>query len=64
VVAKVRVRLAVSKQTAQKFDGERFNLKMLSESEFGKQYQIKISKFCSLDELKSQRGHKQGLGKH
>jgi hypothetical protein len=27
VVAKVRERLAVSKQVAQKFDGERFNLR-------------------------------------
>jgi hypothetical protein len=31
VVAKVRERLAVSKQAAQKVDMERFNLKKLSE---------------------------------
>jgi hypothetical protein len=31
VVAKVRKKLAVSKQTAQKFDGERFNLRNLNE---------------------------------
>jgi hypothetical protein len=43
VVAKVRERLAVSKQTAQKFDAERFNLKKLSELEVMKQYQLKIS---------------------
>jgi hypothetical protein len=33
VVAKVRERLAVCKQTAQKFDVERFNLRKLSELE-------------------------------
>jgi hypothetical protein len=43
VVAKVRERLAVSKQAAQKFDVERFNLKKLSELEVRKQYQLKIS---------------------
>jgi endonuclease/exonuclease/phosphatase family metal-dependent hydrolase len=42
VVAKVRERLAVSKQAAQKFDVERFNLKKLSELEVRKKYQIKI----------------------
>jgi hypothetical protein len=31
VVVKVRERLAVSKQAAQKFDGERFNLRKLKE---------------------------------
>jgi hypothetical protein len=31
VVAKVRERLAVNKQDAQKFHGERFNLKKLKE---------------------------------
>jgi len=35
--------LAVSKQTALKFDVEKFNLKKLSELEARKQYQIKIS---------------------
>jgi hypothetical protein len=43
VVAKVRERLAVIKQAAQKFDAERFNLKKLSELEVRKQYQLKIS---------------------
>jgi hypothetical protein len=43
VVAKVRERLAVSKQEAQKFDVERFNLRKLSELEVRKQYQLKIS---------------------
>jgi hypothetical protein len=36
-VAKVRERLVVSKQEAQKFDAERFNLKKLSELEVRKQ---------------------------
>jgi hypothetical protein len=42
VVAKVRERLAVSKQAAQKLHADRFNLKKLSELEVRKQYQIKI----------------------
>ena len=33
VVAKVRERLPVNKQVAQKFEGERFNLRNLNESE-------------------------------
>jgi hypothetical protein len=33
VVSKDRERLAVSKQAAQKFDGERFNLRKLNELE-------------------------------
>jgi hypothetical protein len=37
VVSKVRKRLAVSKQAAQKFDGERFNLRNLNELEVRKQ---------------------------
>jgi hypothetical protein len=42
VVAKVRERLAVCKQAAQKFDVERFNLRKLSELEVRKQYQINL----------------------
>jgi len=38
VVAKGRERLAVSKQAAQKFDVEGFNLRKLSELEVRKQY--------------------------
>ena len=38
VVAKVRERLAVSKQAAQRFDVDRFNHRMLSEKEVRKQY--------------------------
>ena len=37
VVVKVRERLAVSKQTAQKFDGQRFNLRKVNELELRKQ---------------------------
>jgi hypothetical protein len=48
VVAKVRERLAIIKQAAQKFDVERFNLKQLSELEVRKQYQIKISENLQL----------------
>jgi hypothetical protein len=40
VVARVRERLAVSEQAAQKFDAERFNLRKLYELEVRKQYQI------------------------
>jgi hypothetical protein len=52
VVVKVRERLAVIKQAAQKFDAERFNLKKLSELELRKQYQIRISKrFATLENV-------------
>ena len=43
VVAKVRERLAVTKQAAQKFDGERFNLRKLNELEVMRQYQTEIT---------------------
>ena len=42
-VAKVRERLAVSKQTPQKFDRERFNLRNLNELDVRKQYQTDIT---------------------
>ena len=52
VVAEVRERLAVSKEAAQKFDGERFNLRTLSELEVRKQYQIEImNSFVALENL-------------
>jgi hypothetical protein len=52
VVAKVRERLAISKQAAQKFEGERFNLRKLNELEVRKQYQIEVTnRFCSFGEL-------------
>jgi hypothetical protein len=49
---KVRERLAVIKQAAQKFDAERFNRKKISELEVRKHYQIKISnRFAALENL-------------
>ena len=52
VVAKFRKILAVSKDAAQNFDMERFNLRKLNELEFRKQYQIEISKrFTVLENL-------------
>jgi hypothetical protein len=43
VVAKVREILEISKQAAQKFDGERFNLRKITELEFRKHYQSEIT---------------------
>jgi len=52
VVAKVWERLAVGKQAAQKFDGERFYLSKPYELENRKQYQINISnKSAALENL-------------
>jgi hypothetical protein len=52
VVAEVRERLAVSKQAAQKFDWEKFNLRKLNELEIRKQYHIKITnRFPALENL-------------
>jgi len=52
VVAKIREGLTVSKQAAQKFDGERFNLRKLNELEVMKQYQIEITnRFAALENL-------------
>jgi len=52
VVAKVRERLAVSKQEAPRFDGERFNMRKLNELEVRKQYQIEITiRFAALENL-------------
>ena len=44
VVSKVIERLAVSKQSAQKFDIERFNLRKLKDLESRKEYQTEITK--------------------
>ena len=41
--ANVREKLAIIKQTAQKFKVERFNLRKLNELEVRKQYRVKIS---------------------
>ena len=52
VVAKVRERLAVSKQATQKFDGERFKLRKLNEMEVKKKYHIEITnRLAALENL-------------
>jgi len=52
VVAKVRERLAIRKQAAQKFDGKGFNLWKLNELEGRKQYQVEIiNRFAALENL-------------
>ena len=52
MVANVREKLAASKESAQKFDGERFNLRTLNELEVRKQYQIELPKsFAALENL-------------
>jgi hypothetical protein len=59
VVAKVRERLAVSKQTAHRYHMEKFNLKKLSEVEGKVQYCIEISntsRFAALGNLDAKVG--------
>jgi hypothetical protein len=52
VFVKVRGRLALNKQAAQKFDGERFNLRKLNDPEARKEYQIEITnRFAALQNL-------------
>jgi hypothetical protein len=52
VVAKVRERLAVSKQTMHRFHMERLNLKKLNEVNGKEQYHIEISnRFAALEIL-------------
>ena len=52
MVAKFRECLAISKQTAQNFDGERFNLTKLNVLDYRKQNQIEISnKYAALQNL-------------
>ena len=44
--------MAVTKQAARKFEGERFNLRKLNELEVRRQYQIKISnRFAASENL-------------
>jgi hypothetical protein len=43
VVAKVRERLAVNKQTSHRFQMERFNLEILNEVEGKEQYRVEIT---------------------
>ena len=52
VIAKVRERIAVGKQAAQRFDRQRFNLRKLNEPEVREQYQIKITnRFAALENM-------------
>jgi hypothetical protein len=52
VVANVRERLSASKQEAQKFDGERLNLRKVNDLEVRKQYQVEISNmFAALETI-------------
>jgi len=56
VVAKVRERLALNKQPAQNFEGERFNLRKLNELEVREKYQIEITnRFAALENLDNDR---------
>ena len=50
VIAKVREKLAVGKQAAQRFDRQIFNLRKLNEPEVREQYQIEITnRFAALE---------------
>ena len=52
VVAKIRERLAVRKEAAQKSDGGRFNPRKLNDLEVRKQYQIEITnRFAALENV-------------
>jgi flagellar motility protein MotE (MotC chaperone) len=52
MIVKFRERLAVGKQAAQRFDGQRFNLRKLNEPEVREQYQIEITnRFATLENL-------------
>jgi hypothetical protein len=53
-VAKIRERLAVRKQAAQKFNGGSFNLRKLNDLEVRKQYQIEITNsFAALENVRT-----------
>jgi glutamate synthase domain-containing protein 3 len=57
VVAKVRERLAISKQEVHKFGTENFNLRVLNDLKVRKQYQIKNSnRFAALENLSDREG--------
>ena len=52
VIAKVRERLAVGKQAAQRFDRQRFNLRKFNEPEVREHYQIEITnRFAALENM-------------
>jgi len=53
VVAKVRERLAVNKQAAQGFEGERYILRKLNDLDVRKQCHIEITnRFAALESLR------------
>jgi hypothetical protein len=53
MMAKVRERLAVSKQTTHRFHIERFNLKKLNEVEDKEQYRVEIKNiFAALEKIR------------
>ena len=57
MVAKLRERLAVRKQAAQKFEGEKFNPGKLKELEVKEKYQIEITnRFQALENLNVDEG--------
>jgi len=52
LIAKFRERLSVSKQAAQRFDRQRFNLRKLNEPEVREYYQIEITnRFAGLENV-------------
>jgi hypothetical protein len=52
VVAKVRKELAVRKQAAQMFDGEKFNLRKLDDLKVTKEYRKEITnRFAALENV-------------
>jgi len=52
MIAKVRERLAVGKQAAQRFDRQKFNLRKLNEPEVREEYQIEITnRFSALENV-------------
>ena len=57
MITKVRERFAVGKQTAQRFDRQRFNFRKLNESEVREQNQIEITnRFAALENLNDDEG--------
>jgi hypothetical protein len=65
VVGKVRERVTVSKQAAQKIEMEKFNLKELKEVDVKEQYHFTIrNKSAALKNLEDSGEHQQSLGKY
>jgi hypothetical protein len=54
VITKVKERLAVGKQAAQRYDRQSFNLRKINEPEVREQYQIEITnRFAALENLRA-----------